>query len=515
MSITTRSRNNTALLLLLLAAVSALQTSGAITNVSADNTLTIQLTRASLSTDPLSGSGTVQINLNTGQLTVELNQATPDSVYTSLFVSPSPSTTLLLGSLDTDLGGSGSVQANLSGGSYSGVFEVTRLSVVQYSSTTATFTTGTSGSTSTSVNATSTQTSTQTPQSGNTFSANNTNSFTFQIQPSSNTITAGAFAKFDIRIVGNSTADVFLVARAVPPDSVAIFTPNVGVATPDFSSSLTIVTSADTPAGNYAVTAVAIINGKELTSQVGLQILAPASVTASANTTTNVSFGTTLTMTVTTDQPQYQPNSTVTIQGQVRDSTGSAVPGVTVSVQVDAPTGSELFSANSILTDAAGIFQAQVNLPPSSPTGTYTVFTSATKSSYSSVTTRTTFVVGTSTTPSVIIKAVYAGDSVGNPTSTFTKGQTIWIWVVIENIGTTFQGVVWIQVRDPNGVPVQIQIHISKLDAGETIKDGLGFTLLDHPTIGVYTVNALVSDKLISQGGTFLASADAQFALIG
>ena len=94
----TRSRTNTALLLLLLAAVSALQTSGAITNVSADNTLTIQLTRASLSTDPLSGSGTVQINLNTGQLTVELNQATPDSVYASLFVSPPPSATLQLGS---------------------------------------------------------------------------------------------------------------------------------------------------------------------------------------------------------------------------------------------------------------------------------------------------------------------------------------------------------------------------------------------------------------------------------
>ncbi|HYB67028.1 MAG TPA: hypothetical protein VEC43_01770, partial [Candidatus Acidoferrales bacterium] len=149
------------------------------------------------------------------------------------------------------------------------------------------------------------------------------------------------------------------------------------------------------------------------------------------------------------------------------------------------------------------------------PTGTYTVFTSATKPSYSSVTTRTTFVVGTSTTPSVIIKAVYAGDSAGNPTSTFTEGQTIWIWVYIENIGATFQGVVWIQVRDPNGVPVQIQIHISKLEGGETIKDGLGFTLLDHPTLGVYTVNALVSDKLISQGGTFLASADAQFALIG
>jgi hypothetical protein len=344
-------------------------------------------------------------------------------------------------------------------------------------------------------------------------SADNTNSFTIQIQPSSDTISAGAFAKFDMHIVGNSPANVFLVARNVPPDSVAIFTPNVGVATSDFRSSLTIITSANTPAGSYSVTAVAIVNGKELTSQIGLQVLTPANITTTANTTMNVSFGTALTMTVTTDQAQYQQNSTITIQGQIRDSAGSAVAGVTVSVQVDAPTGTELFFANNLQTDGAGIFQAQVNLPPGSPTGTYTVFTSATKSSYSTVTTRTTFVVGTSTTPSVIIKAVYAGDSAGNPTSTFTEGQTIWVWVVIENIGSTFSGVVWVQLLSPNGVPVQIQMRISTLDGGATVEDGLSFTL-NHPIIGVYTVNALVSDKLISQGGTFLASADAQFALI-
>jgi hypothetical protein len=56
-------------------------------------------------------------------------------------------------------------------------------------------------------------------------------------------------------------------------------------------------------------------------------------------------------------------------------------------------------------------------------------------------------------------------------------------------------------------------MRISTLDGGATVEDGLSFTL-NHPIIGVYTVNALVSDKLISQGGTFLASADAQFALI-
>jgi hypothetical protein len=70
-------------------------------------------------------------------------------------------------------------------------------------------------------------------------------------------------------------------------------------------------------------------------------------------------------------------------------------------------------------------------------------------------------------------------------------------------------------VRDPNGVPVQIQVHLIQLNAGETIKDGIGFTLPSKPTLGVYTINALVSDKLISQGGTFLTSSETQFALIG
>jgi hypothetical protein len=367
-------------------------------------------------------------------------------------------------------------------------------------------------STLTSQSSASTQTTAQTES---TATSNDASQLVFQIQPSSNTINAGAFAKFDILIVGNSTADVFLVARGVPPDSVAIFTPNVGVANPNFNSSLTIVTSSDTPPSNYTVTAVAIVNGNEFTSELTLQVLASTTATATANTTMKVSFGTTLAMTISTDQAQYQPNSTVNIQGQVTDATGSGVADAAVSIQVDAPTGAELFYTNHIHSDSAGIFQAEVSLTSTSPHGTYTVFTSATKSGYTSITTRTTFVVGTSTTPSVIIKAVYAGDSAGNPSSTFTTGQTIWVWVVIENIGTTFQGVVWIQVRDPNGVPVQIQIHIAQLEAGETIKDGLGFTLLGHPTIGVYTVNALVSDKLISEGGTFLASSETEFALIG
>jgi hypothetical protein len=346
-------------------------------------------------------------------------------------------------------------------------------------------------------------------------SADNTAQFVFKVEPASMSIGAGSFAKFDISIAQNGTADVFLVARSVPLDSVAIFTPNVGVANPEFNSTLTIVTSAATPAGNYAIPIVALINGHEFTTQVALQVTGSSTITTTVSGTMTVSVRPSLSLGINTDQSHYQPNATVKIQGRVTDTTGSAVDDATVSVQVDAPTGTEVFFTSSVHTDPAGVFNLRFKLSANAASGTYTVFTSASKAGYPSSTTRTNFVVGNSTTPSVVIKAVYTGDSSGNPSSTFSIGQTIWIWVVIENIGVTFQGVIWIQIRNPSGVPVQIQIQMANLHAGETIKDGLGITLMGSSTLGVYTVSALVSDKLISQGGTFLANADAQFALTG
>jgi len=338
-----------------------------------------------------------------------------------------------------------------------------------------------------------------------------------QVQPASATITAGAFAKFDVNVVAGSLAEASLVARGIPPDSVAIFTPNAGVANPEFDSSLTIVTSGNTPLGNYLVTVVAILNGIEYSNEIGLQILTPpnSTVTNTISTTLSAIIGTTLSITVNTDQSQYQPNSVVFVTGQVTDSTGNAISDATVALQIDGPTGTELFYTNDLQTDSAGTFQTQVALGFATPSGSYTVFASASKPGYSFVTSRTTFVVGSSTTPSVIIKAVYAGDGAGNPTPTFTSGQTIWIWIVIQNIGTAFQGVVWIQVRDPNGVPMQIKTEMVQLQTGQTTTEAFAISLPGNAPIGVYSVNALVSDKLISQGGTFLANSETQFDLTG
>ncbi len=485
-----RSRSAIALVLCFIAVLSFAQAVGIAPRfVSADNSITAMMLRAPTSTESLSATGTVQVNLDAGQVRAEIHHATPVSVYAVLFVSGSVN--LQIGALVTDAGGEGNLEVTLNSGAYVGVFEITRLSLVQFASASTSFTIGASASASVSVS--------------------NSAQFVFQVDPAFRSISAGDFAKFNIRIAQSNSVDIFLVARNVPSGSVAIFTPNVGVANPEFHSTLTIVTSANTPTGTYAVTIAALVNGQEFTTQVALEVLA----STTTQSTTTASTAASLSLTVTTDQSQYQSNSTVTVQGHVTDMRGSAVANATMSIQVDSPTGAEVFFTSSIQTDATGTFQAQFNLRGYVALGTYSVFASSTKASYSSVASRTTFVVGSSTTPSVVINAVYAGDSSGNPLSTFSTGQTVWIWVVVQNIGATFQGVVWVQVRDPNGVPVEIRIHITNLHAGETIKDGIGFTLLGNPTLGVYRVDALVSDKLISQGGTFLANAQTRFAITG
>ena len=184
-----------------------------------------------------------------------------------------------------------------------------------------------------------------------------------------------------------------------------------------------------------------------------------------------------------------------------------------VSMQVDGPTGAEIIFLSSLKTDPAGVFLVSFKLPASATAGTYTAFATATKSGFAGATTHTTFVVGTSSTPSVVIKEVYATDMSGTRTTTFSAGQTVLVWVVVENSGATFEGVIWVQVRDPNGAPTWIQFQISQLGTGQTLKVAFGFTITANMPIGLYTANALVSDKLISQGGTFLASANTEFAL--
>ncbi len=525
---TVRAQTWTATIMCLIAVFSVVQTSGPFSSlVFADNILSIQLSLAQGNNEPTSATGTVEINLENGDVEIELEDATPDSIYTSAFVSYSSS--IALGALTTGGEGDGKLDAHLSPGAYVGYFALTRLEALQLSSADVSFTIGATVSTLVTTTSTSSQTtitetgSTTETQSGTTTSETETSNIVtgagtlqieFQVEPAFKSIAASSFAKFNIRIRPTVTASILLVARGVPDHSVAIFTPNMGVADPQFHSTMTIVTSADTKPGLYGITVLALVNGHEFNAQVALEVTG-STITNQTTSTISISAGPALSLNLFSDKRHYEPNATVSFQGHVTDETGNAVADAMVSMQVDGPTGAEIVFVTSLETDAAGVFRVSFRLPSNATIGTYTAFASATKSGYDGATSHTTFVVGSSSTPSVIIRVVYAGDSAGNPSGVFSAGQTVVIWVTVENIGPTFQGVVWVQIRNPNGIPISIQFRISSLNSGETVKDGFGFTFLSKPTPGVYTVNALVSDKMISQGGTFLASAETQFAVTG
>ncbi len=507
------SRNLVALMLSLIVAISTAQTAGIVPkSVSADNTLSLQLARSPTNTESASASVTVVINLDSGQFKIEVKQASNNSIYQAIWVTSATNTNL--GNITTGDRGEGGIEGSLSAGTYVGMFQVQRLGLLQFVGSNVSFTiglrsTGTSivGTTSSSVMNASQTTSSQT---SNTATIAATGQVRFRVDPSSRTINAGAFARFNIQVITNVTANVLLAANGVPPRSAAIFTQDHGVANPEFHSNLIIVTSNDTPIGTYRITVISLVNGTRIPdASVSLEIASP-SVTTSRSTT--IPVGASLVVSLSADQDQYKPNATVSLRGQVTDGAGGTVTDANVALQVDGPTGAEITSAKFV-TDSVGVFSFKIPVNATNRAGTYTVFASATKFGYASATTHTTFVAGTSSTPSVVIKDIYATDMSGNRSVVFSTGQTVLVWVVVSNSGAAFDGVIWVQVRDSKGTPIWIQFQISRLETGQTVKVAFGFQATSAMRAGLFTANVLVSDKLISQGGTFLASANSEFAI--
>lgn len=501
------SHNLIALMLSFIVAASIVQTAGIIpksvsadnTPVSGDNTLTLQLNRTS--TESKFASGEVEVDLDSGHLTIQLKQATPNSVYQAIFVTSTNN--IQLGNFKTGNGGEGQLPVTLSSGTYVGMFQILGNLFVQFVSANTSFVIGVTTATTKTSSASATS-------SSNTTQTTSATQFEFRVEPPSRTINAGDYARFNIQIIANGTANVLLVAKGIPPRSSAIFTQDFGQANPEFDSMLIIVTSEDTSIGTYGITVISVVNGNESDSQLSLVV---ASSSTNTHTSTATIQGVALEVSITPDHRHYEPNDTVVLQGKISDVTGNAVADASVSLQVDGPTGIEIESA-TLNTDTAGIFKTSFKVPASAAAGTYTAFASATRSGYASATTHTTFVIRTSSTPSVVIREVYTTDISGNRSAVFAAGQTVLVWVVVENSGATLtDGVVWVQVRDSNLTPIWIQIQVSTLGTGQTSQVAFGFLITPSVASGLYTANALVSDKMISRGGTFLASTDTEFAV--
>jgi hypothetical protein len=472
------------------------------------------------------------VDLVNGQTYVQVLNATQRTSYVAVFLAANSNSILQLGAVTSGPNGRADSTFAMNAGAYTGLFEIARagtvsnqIGLIEFASVQKSFVIGTSASESVTTSTSSVKTvnntqntaqitSTSQAASNTTqiVSASNTTQVVFQVTPSSQGIVAGDYAKFDINISQAGTANVLLVARGVPYHSNAIFAPQVGVANPQFDSTLAIVTSPDTPASTYGIIVIALLNGQEYTTDISLQLTSNITTTQT-NTISSTSLS--LSLGVDTDLHFYEPNATVEVRGHVTDASGGAIAGASVSVQVDDPTGAQLILVSNLVTDDAGIYHTEVKLEGKVTIGTYAVFVSSSKFGYTGATTHTTFVVGSSITPSVVISQVYVTDTTGSPSGVFSVGQTVLIWVIVQNNGAPFQGVIWVQVLDPNGTPQSIQLQISTLGTGASVKVGFGFTASANLPHGIYTANALVSDKLISQGGTFLASTKTQFALTG
>ena len=329
-----------------------------------------------------------------------------------------------------------------------------------------------------------------------------------QAEPGSKNMNAGSYAQFEISVANVGPANVLLVAKGIPDQSIAFFTPQNGIANPNFNSIFTLAASPSAPIGNYSITVVALVGGQEISTNVSLQI-----TSAQTNSTLIIPASSSLSVKVETDQSYYEPNGTVNIRGVVMDSTGSAVPDAALSIQVDGPSGSELATLTSVTTDTAGVFQTYLTIPLNTSSGSFTVFAAASKDGYTSATAHTNFLIGPSSTSSVAILQVFSTDTTNATAGIFSPGQTVLIWVVLQNIGAPIQGVIWIQILDPRGTPVSIQLQVSTLATNGVVKVAFGYSPTANAALGVYNANALVSDKLISEGGTFLANANAQFVL--
>jgi hypothetical protein len=101
-----------------------------------------------------------------------------------------------------------------------------------------------------------------------------------------------------------------------------------------------------------------------------------------------------MTITVSTDKPQYLQGETVNISGKVLDSQNNPVAGATVSIQVGDPP----MHINLVYSDNSGAFLDSFILPTSAAPGSYTVYASVGKAGYASSQAQTQFIILTQTT---------------------------------------------------------------------------------------------------------------------
>jgi len=323
--------------------------------------------------------------------------------------------------------------------------------------------------------------------------------FNMVLTPSINGVTAGQVASYNIALTSQEgfTGTIALSVSGLPANTSSDFSPSnqVNISPGQtLQAVLTISTSPSTPLGWHPLNVTATCNSVTHWKPALLMILGPA-----------------LYASVSTDKQIYALSETVKVSGSVVDLSGNPVPEAFVLIQIMAPSRTILQTTFS-MTDTQGNYRC--DLTPVSVAGTYAIYVTAKKTGYLDGYSHATFTVSETSKPSITISTVAVSDVNGTVKTEFKRGETVIVWVTVQNSGGDLvNGLIWIEVDDPNSVPVTLMFQYATIKQDGTVTVGFSAGVFTSLPLGQYRARAFTSDKLISQGGRFLAAKETTFTL--
>ncbi len=325
--------------------------------------------------------------------------------------------------------------------------------------------------------------------------------FLLEVAPLSQIVTLGRSTSFQLSLRATDLyglVPVNLSVAGLPRNTTYKFNPDSLTVPTDthVNSTLVVETTDLTPPGIYPIQVTATDRSDGSADSITVMLIV-----------SSASF----TITVTPDKPTYSQGEVVIFYGSVRDFEDLPARGGSVSIQILNPSGSTVHVA-SATTNRFGQYSDNFTLTSEATVGTYTVFVTATVPGYQDSYNQVTFTVGESLTPSITIVAVYLTDPAGLNRSGFRPGETAVVRVIVQNGGAELKkGMIWVEVDNPDGVPISVTFVETTIGRGGTVTVGVSTTLAESSVSGYYNANSYVSDKMISQGGKFFANAKTIF----
>ncbi len=331
--------------------------------------------------------------------------------------------------------------------------------------------------------------------------------FLLEINPESQVLAPGHSANFSLKILQLSEISdtINFSIGGLPDNSSAIFSNNpISIGQRNESKiTITILTGHLTPPGTYEITIIGQSTFDKTTVYSAKAIL--------------VISGISFNLRVFTDRQVYrQGGDEVYITGNITNSGKTSLYNISISIQVSDQTNNTVHVRQK-LTDINGYFKDSFKIGENFNPGKYLVFVTASKQGYLNSYGQSSFVVGESEFPSIAITSVYSTDGNDINKTKFRAGEPVRIVMNVANGGAEMEeGIIWAQVDDPNGIPLQVisiqmKIQNTVRDSKDPITIRTNFKLTEDALSGDYLMNCYVSDKMISKGGKFLAHLQGNF----